>query len=81
MGLPGGGRSEITQRLQRHFNIIGYVDIDDIVINTMFGSILNGFVNKYSDDVKNLTDIITESTIDLYHSVCSELLPTPAKSH
>jgi dynein heavy chain len=27
MGPPGGGRSEITQRLQRHCNIMTYTDL------------------------------------------------------
>lgn len=27
MGPPGGGWSEITQRLQRHFNIATYTDL------------------------------------------------------
>ena len=33
MGPPGGGRSIITPRLSRHFNVIGYTELDDPTIN------------------------------------------------
>jgi len=32
MGPPGGGRSEITARLVRHFNIIGYSELEKGII-------------------------------------------------
>jgi dynein heavy chain len=32
MGPPGGGRSAITNRLVRHFNVIAYPDLDRGVI-------------------------------------------------
>ena len=32
MGPPGGGRSAITARLMRHYNIIAYTELDEITI-------------------------------------------------
>jgi dynein heavy chain len=43
MGLPGGGRSIISTRLVRHFNIIGYINISDNSIKQIFTQITNGF--------------------------------------
>jgi dynein heavy chain len=33
MGPPGGGRTYITNRLIRHFNIIAYPELDREIIN------------------------------------------------
>jgi dynein heavy chain len=32
MGPPGGGRSAITNRLMRHYNIIAYTELDESTI-------------------------------------------------
>ena len=32
MGPPGGGRAFLTPRLLRHFNILAYTVLDDVVI-------------------------------------------------
>lgn len=36
MGPPGGGRTAITNRITRHFNIITYTDLDADTIKYMF---------------------------------------------
>ena len=33
MGPPGGGRTYITNRIIRHFNIIAYPELDREIIN------------------------------------------------
>lgn len=40
MGTPGGGRSFITPRFQRHFNIIAFANFDDSSLKSMFSSLL-----------------------------------------
>ena len=40
MGTPGGGRSFITPRFQRHFNIIAFANFDDATLTSIFRSIL-----------------------------------------
>jgi hypothetical protein len=40
MGPPGGGRSRITQRYVRHFNVIGFVPFDKDSLGRIFSTIV-----------------------------------------
>jgi dynein heavy chain len=71
MGPPGGGRSAITARLQRHFNFLTYTNLGKESI-TMIG---------FSDGVKKIVESVVESTQSVYNSVAENLKPTPSKSH
>ena len=41
MGPPGGGRTRITQRYVRHFNLINFVNFSDDSLARVFGTILD----------------------------------------
>jgi len=43
MGLPGGGRSIISNRLVRHMNIITYTNMADSSIIDIFKNLIDGF--------------------------------------
>ena len=43
MGFPGGGRSVITLRLQRHFNILTFTDLQEEAISTIYTAIGQAF--------------------------------------
>ena len=47
MGEPGGGRTFITPRLQRHFNIIGFVNFDDPTMIKIYTKILDFYLTTY----------------------------------
>ena len=81
MGPPGGGRTFITNRIIRHFNIINYNDLDQDTINTIFTQLLANFYRKFSENVRNAEPQIISSVIRVYDKVREELLPTPSKSH
>lgn len=36
MGPPGGGRTFITNRIVRHFNVIGYTELEKSAIKSIF---------------------------------------------
>lgn len=44
MGPPGGGRSPLTKRIERHFNIITYTNLGKDSITMIFQKILNAFL-------------------------------------
>lgn len=46
MGPPGGGRTFITQRILRHFNLISVANFDDDTLNRIFGTILEWHLKK-----------------------------------
>lgn len=48
MGPPGGGKSSLTQRLQRHFNIITYTYLDKGSITMIFENIVRAFIGGFS---------------------------------
>lgn len=82
MGPPGGGRSPITQRIQRHFNIITYSDLEVETINGIFASIVQKFLENFTEDVKsNVANLVT-SQLKVYNNVLTgPLKPIPRKSH
>lgn len=81
MGPPGGGRSPITNRLQRHYNFLTYTELDSKSISMIFNKILGRFFQSFEDDVKSQLNKLVESTKAVYAGVQNRLKPTPNKSH
>lgn len=83
MGPPGGGKSFITPRMQRHFSVISFVDCDDSILRKIFTTILDWYFGRaeFNGDVERMKDKIVEGTMKIYHSIQEDLKPTPAKSH
>ncbi|KAI8923518.1 dynein heavy chain and region D6 of dynein motor-domain-containing protein [Entophlyctis helioformis] len=81
MGPPGGGRNPISPRIQARFNVLNMTFPNEQSITRVFGTIINQKLQDFEEDVKPLGDIITHATIEIYHTVVAQLLPTPAKMH
>ncbi|NWV36400.1 DYH1 protein, partial [Grantiella picta] len=93
MGPPGGGRNPVTPRLTRHFNYLSFTEMDDSskkkIFSTILGSWMDGLLGEKSyrnpvpgaDAVKHFNEPLVNSTISVYLTITSQLLPTPAKSH
>lgn len=54
MGPPGGGRTFITNRVVRHFNVIAYTDLEKDAINNIFSQLMTNFYRKFSQNVRNI---------------------------
>jgi len=80
MGPPGGGRTHIPQRLQSRFNLINITFPSDSQLKRIFGTLLE---HRFShlEEVKGLTEFITQGTIEIYKLVTENLRPIPSKSH
>jgi dynein heavy chain, axonemal len=83
MGTPGGGRTFITPRLMRHFNLIAFANFDDVVMTRIFTKILDWYfgTRKFPLEITNLITKIVHATMDVYKRASDNLLPTPTKSH
>ena len=82
MGPPGGGRTRITQRYVRHFNLINFVNFSDESLARVFGTILDWRLSQgFSASVKQISVAAVQAAISIYNTIAAQLLPTPAKSH
>jgi dynein heavy chain len=82
MGPPGGGRAVVTQRLQRHFNIIAYTEMSFSAISIIYTTIVNAFFATFSNDVQAILPDLVQSQLEVYDQVLNgPMKPTPAKSH
>lgn len=81
MGPPGGGRSALSQRFQRHFNILAYNELEDTSIHMIFNSIVRHFLSKFTDPVKETIEELINSTLSMYKEIKLNMLPTPQKMH
>ncbi len=76
-----GGRSAITPRLLSRFHLVNFTFPSDPTISRIFGLPLSLRLVDFPDEVKSICDAITLSTLELYNNVCSDMLPTPSRSH
>lgn len=81
MGPPGGGRSPLTKRIERHFNIITYTNLGKESITMIFTKIVKAFLGGFSEAISKCLDDIVDATQRVYNSVAANLRPTPSKSH
>ena len=81
MGPPGGGRAEISPRLQSRFNVINMAFPTEATLKRIYGSIINQKFQDFEEDVKPLGDVMTQATIEIYTTIVQQMLPTPAKIH
>ncbi|KAJ1537343.1 Dynein heavy chain 2, axonemal, partial [Nowakowskiella sp. JEL0078] len=81
MGPPGGGRNNISRRIQSRFSLINMVFPNEVSIKKIFGTIINQKLSDFEEDVKPLGDIMTHATVEIFHTVVANLLPTPSKIH
>ena len=66
MGPPGGGRAEVTQRLQRHYNFLTYTDISFEGITKIFKTIVDAFFFNFSTEIRGSVDNLLEATLEVY---------------
>lgn len=81
MGPAGGGRNGVTPRLLRHFNLFAFSEFDDVTLRRIFVVITSWHFQSFASDVKAISDIVVDATLDTYRSAMKSLLPTPQKSH
>nr|XP_061814136.1 dynein axonemal heavy chain 1-like [Nerophis lumbriciformis] len=80
MGPPGGGRNPITPRFTRHFSFLSFTELEDASMRKIFSTILGSWMGSVPEIVP-LNNAIVNVTIRVYSTICSQLLPTPTKSH
>jgi dynein heavy chain len=71
MGSPGGGRSFITPRFQRHFNIVAFANFDDNSMTSIFRTILKFYFRTggFSPDVSSMEQKIVAATMKVYDQI------------
>ncbi|XP_043259684.1 dynein axonemal heavy chain 1-like [Colletes gigas] len=80
MGPPGGGRNPVTARLLRHFHFVAFPEMEDDAKKHIFGTILNSWLSA-TKGFADMLNTFVDTTLNLFTTICNELLPTPDKSH
>jgi dynein heavy chain len=78
--LFSGGRNPVTPRLTRHFNFLSFTELENDSMRKIFSTIFNWW-SRSNEFLLNLGDKLMTASIEVYKTVCAQLLPTPSKSH
>lgn len=66
MGPPGGGRTFITNRLVRHFNVIAYTELSAGTVTEIFSTLVSFFLKRFNEGVRNMLSILIASVLNVY---------------
>ena len=78
---PGGGRSPLTPRFMRHFNVLSMPEASSATMKSIFGGILDGFLDIFPTEIRGLGSSAVNATIDVYENIREEMRPTPSRAH
>lgn len=81
MGKPGGGRSEISKRMQSKFHIVNYTIPTESQMKRIFETIAANKFQIFDEEIKVQSEAMALATINLFNIIQLNFLPTPAKSH
>ncbi|KAG8342491.1 P loop [Trypanosoma vivax] len=81
MGPPGGGRTHVSQRFLRHFNLIAFPEVNEGNMGNIFGTILNCHFKSFNEEVRENVASVLRASISVFHTVTKELRPTPSQPH
>ncbi|GIQ82175.1 dynein heavy chain 1, axonemal, partial [Kipferlia bialata] len=86
MGPPGGGRNSISDRFLRFFNFLSFPEMADSSLRTIFGTIVDWWLAQQPSQsalgqTGGIGQSLVDATINVFNTIRTELLPTPAKSH
>lgn len=63
MGPPGGGRTFITNRLVRHYNVLSYTELDSETARQIFDALVGSFLRRFAEAARNLVPQIVQSVL------------------
>ncbi|XP_077138122.1 dynein axonemal heavy chain 8 isoform X2 [Ranitomeya variabilis] len=81
---PGGGRSDIPQRLKRHFMTFSCTSPSDASIDHIFGAIGCGHFNSsrnFRREICNLVKKLVPASRAVWQMTKVKMLPTPSRCH
>jgi dynein heavy chain len=64
----------------RHFNYLAFTELEDESKKKIFSTILDWWLEK-APSLKEHCSTMVDACIDVYNTITTQLLPTPAKSH
>ena len=78
---PGGGRNEVDPRFISLFSVFNVTFPSQESLTKIYHSILNGHLEPFKKEVRELASKITASTLEFYNKIIQNLPPTPSKFH
>ncbi|XP_056424426.1 dynein axonemal heavy chain 14 isoform X2 [Hyla sarda] len=80
---PGGGRSEISPRLLKHFCMLTLPHPSVQALQHIFQVQLGSFLLRHNflADIQKCRSLLSSCAIAMYYRTCHSMLPTPAKCH
>eukprot|EP00698_Gefionella_okellyi_P021809 TRINITY_DN713_c0_g3_i1.p1 TRINITY_DN713_c0_g3~~TRINITY_DN713_c0_g3_i1.p1 ORF type:complete len:2250 (-),score=595.98 TRINITY_DN713_c0_g3_i1:82-5835(-) len=83
MAPPGGGRTAVTQRFLRHFNVLSITDFDEQTLGRIYNAIMSWHmeVQNFDQGLRRHAASVVSATTDVFMAASKQLLPTPSKSH
>lgn len=66
MGPPGGGRTFITNRLVRHFNMLAYTELPSDIITSIFSSLLSFYLRKFPENMRHFDKHLSETCLQVF---------------